>query len=754
MTADTLTSGEYHDVVVDCVAEDGAPVRRGALRRVRTDAGDRYWCLLEASDRTLEPGTVYELTGALGYDPTGESVPPAVAAARGGEYLCPDCGEPAEFRPDLAEPTETAAAAIAEAGVDELVLVVAEQTRVQRRRRSGQWSFPDGIGAPSRGTPERRQRRTPAEELGTFVCTACGHETDQPDRPTHDRRTLPDQSTRETGTETGTGSEASHAEQAIDTAKDVLDSVAPGGDAAAGTNASAAPMDASAAPGAADGSVERLGMATGGAKDVTNFRDSVAEGYLPRPEAVSEEGLFYDYYFDTGTGAASDGLFYPTYSAAVSEHPLTGERERHLTVGLNSTLTADDFERPPLDLVAVVDVSGSMSSPFDQYYYDEHGDRRTVEEPDVETKMAAARASLAALTEQFDDDDRLGVVLFNDGAGVAKPLRAVGDTDMAAVRSHVREIEAGGGTNVAAGFETARELLASHAGDADREQRVVFMSDAMPNVGTTDEDDLVDLVSDAAGEGVHTTFVGIGLDANSELIDALSGVRGANHYVVHSAAEFERRLSEEFEFVVTPLVFDLSVDVIADGYEIDAVHGSPNADRATGEVMHVTTLFPSPTEDGRSRGSVVLLTLRETGDDPEIELEASWERRDGTVGRDTVSVALPDEADSFESTGIRKAVLLARYAGLLREWIEAVRSRPEVEDRGERDAVDDWQPGPGTTPGASGEWEQESVPLAVPDPYGERCRRFREHLLVETAAIGDEDLQREADLLETLIETR
>jgi len=50
-----------------------------------------------------------------------------------------------------------------------------------------------------------------------------------------------------------------------------------------------------------------------------------------------------------------------------------------------------------------------------------------------------------------------------------------------------------------------------------REQRVVFMTDMMPNAGATDEGELASLFADAASTGVHTTFVGMGLDENADL---------------------------------------------------------------------------------------------------------------------------------------------------------------------------------------------------------------------------------------------
>jgi len=48
-------------------------------------------------------------------------------------------------------------------------------------------------------------------------------------------------------------------------------------------------------------------------------------------------------------------------------------------------------------------------------------------------------------------------------------------------------------------------------------------------------------------------------------------VAGSNYYSVKSAAEFKKRLDTEFEYMVTPLVFDLTVKFEAVGYEIEKV---------------------------------------------------------------------------------------------------------------------------------------------------------------------------------------
>ncbi|MFT4889946.1 MAG: Ca-activated chloride channel family protein [Halobacteriales archaeon] len=492
-------------------------------------------------------------------------------------------------------------------------------------------------------------------------------------------------------------------------------------------------------------SPETLGLAAGGAKDVTNCRENVADGYTPQPEAISDEGLFYDYHFETGERGASDALFAPRFAGAVSEHPITGATERYLSVGLDSTLSVEAFERPRLDLVAVLDVSGSMESSFDAYYYDEHGHKRAAE-TDAEkttaskTKLDAATESLCALTEQLHEEDRLGVILFNHRAHVAKPLRDVGTTDMPAIRRHVREIAAGGSTNLADGFEAAADMLVTATPDPQVERRVVFMTDMMPNTGVTGESELTGLFADAAAEGIHTTFVGMGLDANAALADTLSGIRGANHYFVHSAAEFERRLGDEFDYMVTPLVYDLDLTLDADGYEIAAVHGVPGREGPTEQLMRVGTLFPSAKEDGEARGGVVLVRLERTRPDADLELVASWTERGGGEHTERATVTLPEEAESFAHQGVRKAVALARYARELRAWAEEIHARADSAT-----GVDDW-----LLPDQRGQHERESVPLVVPEEYAERFDRLRRYLAGEMDVVNDPALEQELTLLDTL----
>ncbi|WP_123534932.1 vWA domain-containing protein [Halosimplex salinum] len=499
---------------------------------------------------------------------------------------------------------------------------------------------------------------------------------------------------------------------------------------------------------------ESVGLAAGGAKDVGAFRRNVEEGYLPLPESLSYEGLFYDYYFETGDpGPLCGATFGPAYSPAVTADPLSGETERYLTVGLNSGLAADEFERKRLNLVVVVDVSGSMSEEFDEYYYDRYGNEQTPEGDTDRQKIEVAREALVALTEQLRPGDRLGVVLYNDESTVAKPLRPVEATDMDAIRAHIREdVEAGGGTRLSAGVADATDLLREYD-DADRavyENRMIVLTDAMPNLGETDEGDLRGRLADSAARQRYATFVGVGVDFNTELVDAITSIRGANYYSVHSAEEFTDRLGEEFQYMVTPLVFDLELSLDAAGYDIRRVYGTSAAEEATGQIMQVNTLFASPSEGGRSRGGVVLVQVDRQSADAALDLRVSWTDRRGRSHENATRIRFPDaEPDYYAHTGVRKAVLLSRYADLLKNWMVAARDAGGDHDRG-TPAPDD---GIAVPPPESelGEWEQQSEPLTVSDTYERRIREFREYFDSEAEAIGDEALSQELDTMATIL---
>lgn len=200
---------------------------------------------------------------------------------------------------------------------------------------------------------------------------------------------------------------------------------------------------------------DTIGLAVGGAKDINNFRENIKNGYLPTPSDITHEGVFYDYSFDTGIQEECTELFCPSYATAVSKDPFSSSTEYFLSVGLNSGIKQEDFKRKKLNLVIVLDISGSMGSSFDRYYYDQFRtdteNLPTVEEVDTCSKMEIANESVVALLQHLNPDDKFGMVLFESNAYTAKGLRTTESSDMEAIKRHILKVTPTGGTNMEIG---------------------------------------------------------------------------------------------------------------------------------------------------------------------------------------------------------------------------------------------------------------------------------------------------------------
>jgi len=201
--------------------------------------------------------------------------------------------------------------------------------------------------------------------------------------------------------------------------------------------------------------------------------------------------LNYDYNFETGNSGKenTEDLFYPSYSTAISKDPISDEEEYYLSVGLNSNIKQSDFKRKNLNLVIALDISGSMESSIDNYYYDLENE----EDEEFKSKMKLAEESINILIDRLNPEDSFGMVLFDNDSYRAKPLNLVNDVDMEVIKEHILDIKAIGGTNFEAGYEEATEVFEEYGikDTEEYENRIIVITDAMPNLGTTSSSGLL-----------------------------------------------------------------------------------------------------------------------------------------------------------------------------------------------------------------------------------------------------------------------
>ena len=501
-----------------------------------------------------------------------------------------------------------------------------------------------------------------------------------------------------------------------------------------------------------------IGLSVGGAKDIDNFLSNIKHGYIPKMDSLTYEGIFYQHFFDTGIKQECKSLFCPSYSHAIKKDIYTDEKYYYLSVGLNSGIKESDFKRKKLNLVVVLDISGSMGATFNRYYYDTHTNAPQID--DNKSKMQIASESLVGMMNHLKDDDRFGVVLFDSTVNPVKPLRKVKKTDMGAIKKHILDLHEKGGTNWSAGYREAMHYFDGIKPEEGVENRIIFITDAMPNSGELRKYRLFGMVKSASKKGINTTFIGVGVDFNTNLVHYVSKVRGANYYSVHSSSEFKKRMDKEFEFMVTPLVYDLELKVTSRGYKIDAVYGSPDANLTTGSIMKVNTLFPSASTEDKVKGGIVLLRLKKTGSSEDIKLSVKYKDIHGKQYNNIQRTHFDRSTPFYNNNGIRKAILLSEYVTLVKNWMLDERAGCNDSVKYHYTKVTTIKkhcmvyPPMRSCYHQINTWERKSCKLYVSDGYHKIFSLFKRHYESDQKVLKDKSLSMELKVLDRLIKAK
>ena len=276
-------------------------------------------------------------------------------------------------------------------------------------------------------------------------------------------------------------------------------------------------------------------------------------------------------------------------------------------------------------------------------------------------------------------------------------------------------------------------------------------------------------MKDNSDNGIYTTFIGVGLDFNTQLIEEISDVWGANYYSVHNSKQFKERMGEQFEFMLTPLVFDLNLNLNSDVYNIEMIYGTDTSKEQKGNLMKVNTLFPSKSsetgevkgvpskssETGEVKGGVILVKLKEKTENKngKLELEVSYKDRNGKEYKNsqTIIFNINKTEEFYDNSGIRKAIVLTRYVNVLKSWILYERTEDKIfliePNQGIIDVFyleEKFRP-------ILGEHERTSVKLKVSEDYKEIFRKIKEYIIKENNEIKDETLKQEIEILDNLI---
>lgn len=251
----------------------------------------------------------------------------------------------------------------------------------------------------------------------------------------------------------------------------------------------------------------------------TNVRRMIDDGMDVPPDAVRIEKFIN--YFDYDYTDPADGEPFAVHTE-LSDCPWNDETEL-LMVGINTKgFDAVLDERPAMNLVFLIDVSGSM--------YDDN-------------KLPLVQKSFSMLTDNLTAADRVSIVTYAGSDEVV--LEGADGNDRKKILRAINDLEAGGSTAGAAGINTAYDIAQKYFIDGGN-NRVILATDGDLNVGLSSESELTRLIEEKRESGVFLSVLGFGTgNYKDNRLEALADYGNGNYSYIDSEKEAKKVLVDE-----------------------------------------------------------------------------------------------------------------------------------------------------------------------------------------------------------------
>lgn len=225
------------------------------------------------------------------------------------------------------------------------------------------------------------------------------------------------------------------------------------------------------------------------------------------------------------------------------------QREAILQIGFTTAEVNERTDLRPLNLVLVIDKSGSMA-----------GD-----------KMSRVKSSLHTMIGKLRPQDVVSIVAFDSMAEVLYPARTIGDG--AEVRRAIDCLEPNGSTNLHGGlmlgYTEAKKHLRSGATN-----RVILLTDGIANEGVVDPGRIAAESSEFNGQGIDLSTIGVGNDLNNDLLRTLArSGRGLYHFIA-DYKDIDKVFVNEVQSLISSVAKKVEVKIeYGPGLQLEKIYG-------------------------------------------------------------------------------------------------------------------------------------------------------------------------------------
>ncbi|WP_299194391.1 VWA domain-containing protein [uncultured Litoreibacter sp.] len=262
-------------------------------------------------------------------------------------------------------------------------------------------------------------------------------------------------------------------------------------------------------------------------------RSALQNGQMPDPASVRVEEMVNYFPYDY---AAPDGDAPFATTVSVSETPWN-EHTQLVHIGLQGEMPVVE-DRPPLNLVFLIDTSGSMNAP---------------------DKLPLLIQSFRLMLSELRPQDEVAIVTYAGRAGlVLEPTKA---SDSAKINAALANLSAGGSTAGAAGLQQAYQVADQMAEDGEI-GRVILATDGDFNVGQSSDAEMKTLIEAKRDSGTYLSVLGFGRgNINEALMQTLAQNGNGQAAYIDTLSEARKVLVDQLTGALFPIAGDVKVQV-------------------------------------------------------------------------------------------------------------------------------------------------------------------------------------------------
>ncbi len=262
-------------------------------------------------------------------------------------------------------------------------------------------------------------------------------------------------------------------------------------------------------------------------------RRSLQNGQMPDPASVRVEEMVNYFTYDY---AVPEGDVPFATSVTVSETPWNSDTQL-VHIGIQGEMPAVE-DRPPLNLVFLIDTSGSMNAP---------------------DKLPLLVQSFRLMLSELRPQDEVAIVTYAGSAGlVLEPTKA---SDSAKINAALANLSAGGSTAGAAGLQQAYQVAEQMAEDGEI-GRVILATDGDFNVGQSSDAQMKTLIEAKRDSGTYLSVLGFGRgNINDALMQTLAQNGNGQAAYIDTLSEARKVLVDQLTGALFPIAGDVKVQV-------------------------------------------------------------------------------------------------------------------------------------------------------------------------------------------------